>query len=275
MLLEMKRPQEDARALLPVVQHALNHTPSSANGGRAPVTAMTQLEPSNAMNAFKTKQGIKEVTPEELAKWREAEWQELAAARDQLHREVVAAGADKREAERLRRNKKPGVQHVWLDKGDYVLVARIVDTFKPKLKIQWCGPRRITQVLSDWLFDVEDLRDGTVTRHHASRLKLYAAKDAQVTQDLLDHVAYVEGGYMVEKLLDCRFDKPTKAWKIQVKWFGLEEAENTWEEASTLFEDVPVLVRAFLKADGTTSKKDKKTPVASANRVKCATYLSL
>ena len=86
-----------------------------------------------------------------------------------------------------------------------------------KLQITWLGPWRIVEVLSDWVFIVEDLRDGSRSTHHASRLKHYAAVAAGVTQDLLDHVAYVEGGHLVEELRDCRFNRATKQWDIQVK----------------------------------------------------------
>jgi hypothetical protein len=71
-----------------------------------------------------------------------------------------------------------------------------------------------------------------------------------VTQDLLDHVAYVEGGHIVEELRDCRFDKTQKHWTILVKWMGLSEAETTWEPVTNLVEDVPVLVHNFVIARG-------------------------
>jgi hypothetical protein len=98
---------------------------------------------------------------------------------------------------------------------------------------------------------VEALRDSKQSTHHVSRLKLFAAKDLLVTQDLLDHLAYVEGGHIVEELRDCRFDKAHKQWTILVKWMGLSEVETTWEPVATLLEDVPVLVRIFVLARGT------------------------
>jgi hypothetical protein len=95
---------------------------------------------------------------------------------------------------------------------------------------------------------VEDLRDGKQSTHYVSRLKLFATKDLLVTQDLLDHVADVEGGHIVEELLDCRFGKAQKHWTILVKWMGLSETETTWEPVANLVEDVPVLVRNFVLA---------------------------
>ena len=68
-----------------------------------------------------------------------------------------------------------------------------------------------------------------------------------VTQDLLDHIAYVEGGHIVEELRDCKFNKTLKVWTILVKWMGLGQIENTWEPLPNFLEDVPHLVRAFVR----------------------------
>ena len=275
MLLELKMPQSEVASLLPLVMHALNQTPSAANGNLTPVQGMTQLAPSNALNAIMSKGKVKEVDQATLEKWRASIWSELATARDQLHRDMVVAGAVKRDKERDRHNAKRGVKQRYLARGDYVLCGRIQGSHAPKLQIRWLGPRRIVTVLTDWLFDVEDLRDGRISRHHASRLKLFAAKDLEVTQDLLDHVAYVEGGYIVEELRDLKFDPKTKTWVIQVKWAGLDELENTWEPAVSLNEDVPAMVRTFLGKDASAHKEGKKRARAFANREKCASDLNL
>ena len=87
---------------------------------------------------------------------------------------------------------------------------------------------------------------------------------ADVTQDLLDHVAYVEGGHLVEELRDCRFNRTTKRWDILVKWIGLDELETSWEPASDIAEDVPALVQAYIKANIKESSNVKKMATALA-----------
>ncbi len=249
MRVELRVPEDAVACLLTVVQHALNHTQSSKCNGRAPITAHTQLPAGNALSAYRTDEGVAEISPRLLAQWRESHWRELAAARDALHRDVAAVANTKRAKERDRRNAQPTVKAIHLDVGDYFLVGS-VSRRRSKLQIRWLGPRRIVQAITDWIFVVEDLRNGKQSTHHVSRLKLFAAKDLLVTQDLLDHVAYVEGGHIVEELRDCRFDKVQKHWTILVKWMGLSEAETTWEPVMNLIEDVPSLVRAFILARG-------------------------
>ena len=75
-----------------------------------------------------------------------------------------------------------------------------------------------------------------------------------VTQDLLDYIAYVGGGHIVEELRYCKFNKSLKVWTILVKWMGLGEVENTWEPLPNLLEDVPILVRNYVRDHIGTSK---------------------
>ncbi len=84
----------------------------------------------------------------------------------------------------------------------------MVGSIANKATINWLGPRRIVSALSDWVFRVGDLRNGSETTHHVSRLKLFAG--VGVTQPLLDHIAYVQGGHLVEELLDCRYSRARK-----------------------------------------------------------------
>ena len=180
-----------------------------------------------------------------MKKWRLALWRELADARDKLHREVAQAAGSKRRNERNRRNGQKGVRQQYLEVGDYVLVGWVHQALAAKLQVSWLGPRRIIHAHSDWLFDVEDLRNGAKSQHHISRLKLYPAKDANVSQDLMDHVAYTEGGHIVEELRDVKFDRPRKMWMIQVKWRGLEEIECSWVPVDHLLEDFGCTCESF------------------------------
>lgn len=246
MMVELKLSETDIPTILPMVQHALNHTASAKCGGRAPITVHTQLPAGNAMGAYRTHAEVREATPAQLEAWRRSIWKDLAAARDQMHREVTSTANKKRAAERDRRNANPRVRILRLDVGDFVLVGS-VSRRRSKLQICWLGPRRVVQAITDWVFVVEDLRNGVLSEHHISRLKFYAASDLNVTQALMDHIAYVEGGHIVEELRDCKFDKMSKAWTILVKWRGLAELENSWEPLTNLVEDVPVMVRTYVR----------------------------
>jgi len=242
------------RALVPLVQHALNHTPSAKLGnGRAPITVMTMLPPGHALSAYRVAEVVHEVPEDVLDRLREDAFEKLAAARDQLHRAAGDVGNTRRKNERGRVNAKNKNHQCFFTLGDYVLVGKVSMAFANKLQVQWLGPRRITEVVSDWVFIVEDLRDGALSTHHASRLKFFAAKDLLVTQDLKDHIAYVEGGHLLEEMLGCRYDRATKQWLIQIKWLGLDMVEASWEPAVDIATDAPKVMAAYLRANAHTN----------------------
>ncbi|KAF0707151.1 hypothetical protein AaE_013747 [Aphanomyces astaci] len=247
VLAELHVAAKEWRSFVPLVQHSLNHTPSAKLGaGKAPITAMTMLPPGHALSAYRVADEVQEVPEASLARLRENAFIKLAAARDQLHREAAKTSATLRDNERARRNKKPNVKQFFFNLGDYVLVGQVSEAFAKKLQVQWLGPRRIVTIVRDWVYRVEDLRNGAITTHHASRLKFFAARDLLVTQALTDHVAYVEGGHLVECFLDCRFDRPTHSWMLRVKWLGIDILEASWEPAADMATDVPVIVAAYL-----------------------------
>ena len=74
----------------------------------------------------------------------------------------------------------------------------------------------------------------------------------EVTDDLKEHVAHGEGGFLVEDLVECRHRDGV--WEIQVKWFGLDEAENSWENAVGVYEDIlPVAFKRICRKKGRTN----------------------
>ena len=46
------------------------------------------------------------------------------------------------------------------------------------------GPRRITEVCSDWVYEVEDLITQKREKVHAEQLKFYSESDLEVTEEL-------------------------------------------------------------------------------------------
>lgn len=80
--------------------------------------------------------------------------------------------------------------------GDYVLLAREEFHFSEKLCLRWGSPRRITGAVDDYVYQVEDLRNGSLRDAHATVLKFYcdASLNAYV---ILSHVRQSEAGMQV------------------------------------------------------------------------------
>uniref|UniRef100_H3H500 Chromo domain-containing protein n=1 Tax=Phytophthora ramorum TaxID=164328 RepID=H3H500_PHYRM len=75
----------------------------------------------------------------------------------------------------------------------------------------------------------------------------YHATEDGIFTLLEAHIAHNSEGHVVEKLLDARYDAATKQFQLLVHWRGLDALEDSWEPAVSLFADVPVLVRAFVR----------------------------
>ena len=176
----------------------------------------------------------------------------LRVAVDEIHKHAGDSAKSRRDQARDRRKRKDGVQIANLDVGDFVLIAKREFLKGEKLTLRWRGPRRVVRVLSEFLFEVEDIRDGTITTVHSSRIRLYQDSKLNKTDDLVEHVAHTEEGFVVDKLQDLRYVEEEKRYDVNVVWKGFEMEDSTWEPLNNLIEDVPVLLEKFLS-----KRKDK------------------
>ncbi|ETI44646.1 hypothetical protein F443_10668 [Phytophthora nicotianae P1569] len=141
--------------------------------------------------------------------------------------------------------------------GDFVLYADVWSHRRSKLRVKWCGPVRVVETSSNWVFTVENLLTGETKEAHATRLKFYADSSLGITEDLLAHVAHNSEGHVVEKLLQARYGATSAMHQLLVKWRGLCKLENTWEPVQNLLEDVPALVKRF-------AAQNKKDPAVKS-----------
>ena len=143
--------------------------------------------------------------------------------------------------------------------GDWVLVARDDFTAGEKLRLRWRGPRRIKKALSDYVFQVEDIRTGDFDDIHGSRLKYYhdPSLDAEA---ILPHVISSETGMVVQRLLGLV--EADDGLKVRIRWKGLPESEDTEEPLQNVYEDVPALLEKLLNR--------KNTPVDLADKARRA-----
>jgi hypothetical protein len=113
----------------------------------------------------------------------------------------------------------------------------------------------VLQVLSPWVYLVEDLITKPTAEVHVSRLRFSADKGLEVSEELLAQVAYIQEGREVEKFLDVREAAKSGKYEVLIKWNGLGESENSWEPADQVAADVPGPLKKLLVAKG-------KSPVA-------------
>lgn len=99
--------------------------------------------------------------------------------------------------------------------GDYVLVSREHFSTGEKLSLRWRCLRRISKAMSDYIYQVEDLRNGNFEDVHACRLRFYA-DSALNSAAILPHVVSSETGMPVTRPMGI--EESEKGVMVHVRW---------------------------------------------------------
>ena len=123
----------------------------------------------------------------------------------------------------------------------------------------WRGPRRICDVRSDWVYEVQNLITDKKEVVHARRLLLYRGDmdGKEVSTELIQAAEHSELSYQMVQCLQGIRDVDGEL-QICVEWEGLpDERDWTWEPLSQMAEDVPGMMEDFLSTSGSRSLKRK------------------
>jgi hypothetical protein len=244
---EMQLQGDEWHLVLPMVQSALNAQPADRLDGTAPITAFLALPAPTPLRTLFHPRLKRDVTVDWVKGQQCRHVAEVADRLDKLHRDWAEVAESKRARKRNAREVKKGVKWANFGLGDFVLVANVVK-YPNKLALLWRGPYRVVRVVSDFLMEVQQLvQPYEVTLHHACRLRVYAEADREQADDLLSYVTHGDGGFHVEALLGLR--EVQGRFEAQVKWMGLDKEEASWEPVSSLYEDIPVVMRRWAKAN--------------------------
>ena len=173
-----------------------------------------------------------------------------------LHRKLSEDLSESRRRAVDAHNRKTNVVACNFEVGDFVLVRRS----KPgghKLQFAWQGPRRIVDIKSPWVYEVQDLIEGKSAIVHATRLLKYRGDidGREVSPKLLRAAQHLEAEYQsVEAIRDIR--NRNSSIEVFVEWEGLPDASDfTWEPLLQLYFDIPEMLHEYLKTTGKESLK--------------------
>ena len=242
ILLENKMEESQWPSLVPVVQAVLNHSPLDRLAGLAPVEVFTGLERSHPIQSVLLDSSL--VAVPELKDVSESIQNHAKALQELLQSFHVQTEIARERRTRARREAQGRVK-VDFALGDFVLVAA---TQPGKLQPFWQGPFRVVDTVSDWVYVVESLGTGRSKEVHCARIMLYAEKDLGVTANLRLAAEHDEVP-LVDHFVAHRAG-PAGNFEILVRWLGFEEANDTWEPLHRLLEDVPAMIRSYVKESG-------------------------
>ncbi|KAF4147751.1 Chromo (CHRromatin Organization MOdifier) domain [Phytophthora infestans] len=234
-------------SVIKIVQMVLNNTPSPALGGVAPITAMTGLKAMGPSDHLVIPGPFKTTTLEKIQLKQRVNVTRLQGALENMHKRITEVNATLRASGRRTHDKKKGAVMTQFDIDDFVLYADVWQHTRSKLRDKWCGPAQVVATVSNWVFEIQNLITGQRKEAHASRLKFYADRSLNKTEELLLHIAHNSEGHVVDSLLEARYNRQEKRHQIKVRWQGFDSAEDSWEPATNLFQDVPAAVKGFAR----------------------------
>ncbi|KAE8897356.1 hypothetical protein PF003_g18627 [Phytophthora fragariae] len=187
LILDNKLNHTDWPRLIPIVQASLNHTAVPSLARKTPGELFTGLEPPSPLQAVFLGPNVSpSVQPARTSAEIESSLAQLRASVRDIHRAVTDAHLKQT---LLNKKRERGDNMVNFDVGDYVLRSRVDEKRQNKLLVTWVGPYAVTASHAHNVFTVNQLVTGEELDVHASRLKFFADKDLEVTEELLEHVS--------------------------------------------------------------------------------------
>jgi hypothetical protein len=169
-----------------------------------------------------------------------------------------------------RRSRKYGVQPANFKLGDYVMIAHVnykLDRLH-KLQAKWMGPFEVIEIVNDFVYRVKDLRSypsmGKITTHHCIRMKRYASKsEVPMSEYLRQQAEYSISLFQVAAIKQHRLNETTKQYEVLVKWFGLNNTENSWNPLRTIYAHAPHETEHYLKKLSVDEQKTLRNSIKS------------
>lgn len=258
LLLEFKMKPTEWPAVIEIVQSVLNHSPLERLGVRDRNDPKVYRSPLEVFTSHKPKQPLlqplpfeKFITSTSLSEVRAKQLiniEKIQENLEQMHKEVLDKVEKTREKSRAIHNRKTNVRPYNFHEGDFVLV-RTKKHRVHKLCFKWVGPKRINRVISNSVYEVQDLVKTTFEKVHHQRLILYRydldGKD--VDPKIVKYAAHSEitSIQTIETIHDIK--QSDGGFFVLIEWQGLPDtSEFTWEPLQQVFEDAPGIFEDFL-----------------------------
>jgi hypothetical protein len=237
-------------SLIPLVTHLINNRGSSRISGLSPIEVFLKLKPTQALNTV--------IWNDELLnlKWKD---------KDDSEKKLVDVweSIQKRRVSDEHRFEKKG-KIVNFIPGDFVLIA---SPLAGKLGMKWKGPMLVQEARGEHSFVVRDVLTKEERLVHAVHMLKYDDK-LELNKREKEQATYNARGdyYQVKEILDLKFDAEREGFMMQIAWEGFSEEENTWESVRNLEQDIPALVRDYLRKHSKDDIVKRLRKIARGNR---------
>ena len=245
LLSEFRLPATEWPRLVTLIQMVLNNTPSTALGNLAPIQVFTGQEPSSPLDAIMAFNFKEHFQSERIAvEFVQKTFNSLSQSLRAMHKKVEVSKQKQRERARKRRKSSRSTKPINFEIGDYVLIAKVKSKVRSKLDVVWSGPRKITKVINDHVYEVQDLVDKSTDTVHAERMRYYSDDTLDVSESLIEQLVHDDTGYIVDGIHDIR--RNGDSFDVLVRCLGFGETEDSWEDLFGLAAQVPAIVKNYI-----------------------------
>lgn len=137
-----------------------------------------------------------------------------------MHKSTNEKVSKGRERKIKEHNKKMNIISQRFSLDDFLLI-REAQNKGNKLSHRWIGPRRITKIQGELVYEVENMVTGKFESVHSSRIRLYrsSAEGTEVSKELMAHIEASEAKYeIVDKFI--KLSNSGGEFYIQTMWLG-------------------------------------------------------
>lgn len=239
LLFKQGRETSDWPYLVPAVQLACNALKRERLGWNTPQEVFTSRKPHSVLShIFVPDDGFISLDMDSIDV--QSQVQQIADEVDRLE-EIIAD-------RRYRRSSKDVIPTFRV--GEFVLVARVTSQIVSKLQWRWRGPYRVMEVVDTHSYLVKHIQapdDRTPERVHARRMLHLCNVDSPWSEEMLMLASRLSDGFEVDKIVSHRVHDDEHQFEVQWKPVG-GVADVSWEPVLRLYQDVPRLVKNFVKS---------------------------
>jgi len=153
-------------------------------------------------------------------------------------------------------NNRKGVSDIQFQPGDYVWVSTSdIRRGRGKTRKFWQAPFQIDEVVSPFRYRIRDLR-GKTEEVHVQRLRFYDGSELEISPEIREQFIFDDAAYEVEEIVGVRWSRRDQRFELRVRWAGFQSSDDTWEPASSLYDQIPLIIKDYL------TKEDSSNTVA-------------
>jgi len=146
-------------------------------------------------------------------------------------------------------NERKGVSDIQFQPGDYVWVSTSeIRRGRGKTRKIWQAPFQIDEVVSPFRYRIRDLR-GKTEEVHVQRLRYYDGSQLEISPSIREQFLFDDASYEVDEIVGVRWSRRDQRFELRVRWAGFQVADDTWEPAKSLYDQIPFIVQDYLTTE--------------------------